>query len=202
MLVFLDESGDPGFKLNAGSSPVFVVAMVIFETSRDAERTEQKVRDLQAELRVKPEFKFSKLRDEFRDRFFDGICGCPFTVRAIVVQKAIIRSDNLKDHKDRFYNYFVKQLMKHDNGTLLNARLRIDGSGDRAFKKELLAQLRKSLQGRISEIRFSDSESDSLIQLADMCAGAIARSAHTERKDPRRWLDKLRPRVTDIWSFR
>jgi hypothetical protein len=30
MLVFIDESGDPGFKLDGGSSPVFVAAMVIF----------------------------------------------------------------------------------------------------------------------------------------------------------------------------
>jgi hypothetical protein len=33
VLVFIDESGDPGFKLERGSSPVFVVAMVIFQTS-------------------------------------------------------------------------------------------------------------------------------------------------------------------------
>jgi hypothetical protein len=30
MLCFIDESGDPGLKLGAGSSPHFVVALVVF----------------------------------------------------------------------------------------------------------------------------------------------------------------------------
>jgi hypothetical protein len=30
MLVFIDESGDPGFKLKKGSSPIFVVTLVAF----------------------------------------------------------------------------------------------------------------------------------------------------------------------------
>ena len=29
MLVFIDDSGDPGFKLDRGSTPVFVIACVI-----------------------------------------------------------------------------------------------------------------------------------------------------------------------------
>ena len=35
MLVFIDESGDPGFKIEKGSSPVFVTAMVIFDEVGD-----------------------------------------------------------------------------------------------------------------------------------------------------------------------
>jgi hypothetical protein len=34
MLVFIDESGDSGFK--PGASPIFVAVMVIFENSQDA----------------------------------------------------------------------------------------------------------------------------------------------------------------------
>jgi Protein of unknown function (DUF3800) len=30
MLVFIDESGDPGFKLKRGSTPIFVAALVAF----------------------------------------------------------------------------------------------------------------------------------------------------------------------------
>jgi hypothetical protein len=36
MLVFIDESGDPGFKLDRGATPVFVGTMVIFTASVDA----------------------------------------------------------------------------------------------------------------------------------------------------------------------
>ena len=38
MLVLIDESGDPGFKLAKGSTPYFVVAMVLFQDLDQAER--------------------------------------------------------------------------------------------------------------------------------------------------------------------
>ncbi len=48
MLVFIDESGDPGFKLAHGSSPVFVVAMVIVHGREDASAIEAKIREIKA----------------------------------------------------------------------------------------------------------------------------------------------------------
>ena len=202
MLVFMDESGDPGFRLGKGSSPVFAVAMVIFTGADAAQATAERVASLQRELGVKPEFKFSKASDDIRDKFFRGIVGCPFIVRAIAVKKRTIRSDNLKEHKDRFYNYFVKQMMKYDGGILSRASVRIDGSGERVFRRELRVHLSRALGDRIKDVRFSDSRSDPLIQLADMCAGAIARSRREDRPDAARWLRQLQPRVEDIWDFR
>jgi hypothetical protein len=38
MLVFIDESGDPGFRLEKGSSPVFVAALVAFRDPAQARR--------------------------------------------------------------------------------------------------------------------------------------------------------------------
>lgn len=201
MLVFLDESGDAGFKVARGSSPVFCVAMVIFASGEDARHTQERLSALLRELRVKPEFKFNRCSAEVRDQFFSRICGCPFTVRAIAVRKDIIRSENLKDDTERFYSYFVKQLMKFDNGTLAKAKVRIDGSGEREFKQQLSANLRKHLGERIRDVRFADSRADPLIQLADMCAGAIARSRRDDRSDCDRWRLMLKPRIQDIWDF-
>jgi Protein of unknown function (DUF3800) len=67
-------------------------------------------------------------------------------------------------------------MLKFDDGLLEQARIIIDGSGDREFN-ELGAYFRQQLgRGRVKEIRFSNPKSDPLVQLADMCAGAIARS--------------------------
>ena len=60
MLVFIDESGDPGFRLTQGSSPVFVAAMVIFENHEAAQETEAVIRDAMRAMSVRPEFKFNK----------------------------------------------------------------------------------------------------------------------------------------------
>ena len=40
MLVFVDESGDPGMKLGLGSSEFFVLTLVIFENNEEAIRTD------------------------------------------------------------------------------------------------------------------------------------------------------------------
>ncbi len=89
MLVFIDESGDPGFKLERGSTPIFAAAMVTFANSEDARATEYRVRNLLDKLHAHPEFKFNKSSDERRDAFFNGVADCPLRVRAIVVEKAI-----------------------------------------------------------------------------------------------------------------
>ncbi len=57
MLVFIDESGDPGFKVAKGSTPIFAVAMVLFDNARNAQATDQVIRQAMQQLRVRPEFK-------------------------------------------------------------------------------------------------------------------------------------------------
>jgi hypothetical protein len=80
MLVFIDESGDPGFRIAEGSSALFVAAMVIFDDPVASQHTANKIAQLRDELRVHPEFKFSKCRDEVRDRFFESVRGDNFIV--------------------------------------------------------------------------------------------------------------------------
>jgi hypothetical protein len=60
---------------------------------------------------------------------------------------------------------------------------------------------RKLGSGAIVEVRFKDSKSDLLLQLADMCADAIARSYRADRQDSSRWREILAPRITDIWEL-
>jgi hypothetical protein len=46
MFVLIDESGDPGFKVARGSSPLFAVAMVIFDCDGAAAKTQATVREI------------------------------------------------------------------------------------------------------------------------------------------------------------
>jgi len=154
-------------------------------------------------LRVRPEFKFSKCRDEVRDAFFEAVRPFDFCVRAIVVQKKMICSTHLRSQKEAFYAFFVKSMLKFDDGLLKQARIVIDGPGDRVFRNELGAYFRHHLgAGKVKSIRFRDSQSDRLVQLADMCAGAIARSFKTDKDDRYRWRNMLAPKLEDVWPFR
>ncbi|MBL8492466.1 MAG: DUF3800 domain-containing protein, partial [Rhodocyclaceae bacterium] len=197
MLILIDESGDAGFKVAKGSTPHFVVAMVIFRDLRQAELASVAIGQASERLRVKPEFKFNKCAAAVRDGFFEAVRPFHFTVRALVVDKARIYSEGLREDKGRFYNYFVKMLLKHDNGTLQGARVKIDGSGDREFKRELHRYLRgQSEAGKLVSVKFAESHRDNLIQLADMAAGAICRSYRQEdRKDANRWRAMLAGKI-------
>jgi hypothetical protein len=203
MLVFIDESGDPGFKLERGASPVFVAAMVIFERGGDAAATQAAIEQSEARRAHKGEFKFNKCSRQVRDMFFEQVRSCDFKVRAIVVRKELIRSARLRSDKEKFYEYFVKAMLSYDGDLLRNARVVIDGSGDRAFRQNLASAFRRRLKpGAIESVRFKSSHSDALLQLADMCAGAVARSYRDDRDDHDRWRKALAQRIDDIWEFK
>jgi hypothetical protein len=203
MLVFIDESGDPGFGIKSGASPVFVVAMVIFADGQAAGVTERAIKACRNGTPQKPEFKFSKCSDEVRDLFFEAVRPCPFQLRAIVVQKSRIYSGILKSDKERFYEYFVKSVLQHDGGVLKNAVVVIDGSGDRDFRRRLSSALRRRVGAdAVRDVKFKKSHADLLVQLADMCAGAIARSYRTERQNRFRWRSMLSTQIRDVWEFK
>lgn len=205
MLVLIDESGDPGFKLVRGSTSHFVMAMVIFDDEAVAEQTSKAIAELRKDLHLKTEFKFAKSHANVKDAFFECVCRYGFRVRALVVDKSRVYSGNLRTHKEMFYNYFVKLLLEHDNGRLVDARIKIDGSGNRQFRQELNAYLRRQLDtGKVRKITFAESHRDNLIQLADMAAGAILRSYRTDdRTQANRWRAVLarRGRLGNVWDF-
>lgn len=206
MLVLIDESGDPAFKIARGSTSHFVIALVAFEDLVEAERASAVVAQLRTRMRVKPEFKFAKCSDGIRDEFFDAMCGFRFTSRALVVDKGRVYSDALRADAERFYSYFLRQLLEHDNGVLRGARVKLDGSGSKPFRRALEVYLRQQLrEGQIKSFKFADSAKDNLIQLADMVSGAILRSYRDQdRKEAKRWRRKLAAagRLGDVWDFR
>lgn len=204
MYVFIDESGDPGFKIEKGSSPVFVTSMVIFDNALDARQSQSRIARLLGELRAKPEFKFNKLQSVRRDQFFEEIAALPFRTRYVVVQKNLIYSDALRTTKESFYKFFVRNMIQHDGGALRNAKVIIDGSGDRAFKRAFRSYLRKHIgKESVRSFELRDSVKDPLVQLADMCAGAIARSYRPDRADAYRWRSALyrSGKIENVWEF-
>jgi hypothetical protein len=204
MLVFIDESGCAGFQLQRGSTPYFVVAMVIFADNESANRATGAIQDVRRETGHKAEFKFSKCSNSVRDVFFNRLRTMDFTVRAIVVDKSKISSHHLRTNTEDFYRYFVRLILTHDNDALKAARIRIDGSGDRKFQRELNRYLREQVQcGKIDSVKMKNSANSELIQLADMCVGAIHRryKHKDDRDDAARWYKSLTPRLGDVWTF-
>jgi len=210
MLVFIDDSGDAGFKFDKGSTSFFVIACVIFDDDLEALKVKVAIKELKRDLSFPDsvEFKFHKSQENIRKAFLEAVNKYSYRVRAIVVDKSKIRSNELKHNKNSFYSYVIKLVLQNNNNTIINAKIRIDGSGDRTFKKSFLSYLRKHLNSKQKRVmkncRLVDSKSDELIQLADMIAGTIRRSYDTAKAGTHASPYKkiIKKHIEDEWEFK
>ncbi|MEK7587052.1 MAG: DUF3800 domain-containing protein [Patescibacteria group bacterium] len=208
MLVFIDDSGDPGFKIEKGSSLVFVIACIIFDDELQAEKTALAIKELRRELKFPDsiEFKFSKSSKEVRVKFLRSVSDYKFKIRCLVINKELIRSQELRSNKNSFYSYAIKLLLEHNDGSIFDAKIRIDGSGDRVFRKSFTAYLRKQLNSNqrkiIQDCKLVDSRSSVLVQLADIVAGSIRRSYDEDKSDKNIYKKVIQKHTIDEWQFR
>ena len=97
-------------------------------------------------------------------------------------------------------------VLKHSDGFISNAKLKIDGSGDRIFRKNFLTYLRKELNSTDRKImthcRLVDSKSNVLIQMADMIAGTIRRSYDEDKKDGAQLKKIMKKHIHNEWEFK
>lgn len=107
MLILIDESGCSGFKLDKGSTAHFVLGMVIFNDIEEAEKVSKRINQLKSDLKIWPEFKFSKTHPDVKDAFFQAICSYDFSVRALTVNKQNIRNSDLRTGKEPFYHFIT-----------------------------------------------------------------------------------------------
>jgi len=205
MLVFIDDSGDPGFKLQKGSSSVFVIVLVIFDDTLIVEETALALKKLRRELKFPDamEFKFHKSRKEIKRKFLQVCAKYSFKVRAIVVKKENIYSNFLRSSTDSFFNYVVMQVLRNSGKNIRRAKLKFDKRGEKRIRDELRAYLSRELDNKrnnvFSDLKFVDSKQNILIQLADMVAGCIASYHKGKDKELYKIIQK---RLDDVWEFK
>lgn len=208
-LVYMDESGDAGFKLDRGSSPALVIATVIFDDAAHAEATANRIELLreQSGRSARYQFHFTDMDRQSREDFFCALRHFPFRVRAIVMAKDRIYADSmLRRRGDYFYNFTAKLLLKHTFGTVEEAKLFVDGEAGRQSLRKMVAYLRRECNTPglrvIKRVRFVPKrEGNVLLQLADMVTSGIARSYRTDKADHKVYIELLQPRLEDVWEF-
>jgi Protein of unknown function (DUF3800) len=205
MHLFLDESGDTGFKFRLGSTPVFVIALVVVNDPAPLDHAVERIRQ-QYKLPPRYEFKFSETADRLKERFLRGIQDHDFFVRAIVIDKTMIYSERLRE-KHWFYNYVTKLVLKHDDGLIHEATLVVDKRLPGIVKRRHFdTYLRRELNigyRRIREIKHRESARENLLQVADMVVGAIHRRYGP--KQDASFLNLISRQLShpkgDIWEF-
>lgn len=204
MLIFLDESGDTGFKFDQGSSQYFVVMLVLVSTPEMAEDLDARMERVRQEQRWTKEFHFSETPDRVRQAFLEAMGSRQgLLFRAIVVPKPRIYSDFLRKNNDGFYNYIVRLVLDHDDGRISEAKLFIDKRGPKTWRNAIAAYLRQQInaagQHKLLAIRQKDWKENSLVQVADMYCGALYRCV-TRGDD--RFYRLIKGQKDDVWRFR
>ena len=196
MMVFIDESGDSGFK--RASSSYFVLSLIAIQ-DENIIKIDNSIDSIKRKYNIYPgEYKFSKTSDFHKQNFFQEISHFPFQAYAIVVNKKLVYSTELKTNSKKFYNFFLKQLLQH-SPIEQKTKIRIDKSSSKIFQKEATSYIRQQLRHLNLNIKFLDSKSANLIQLADMISGAICRKyTHQEKKQ---FLPIIIKKIKDIWEF-
>jgi len=182
MLVFIDESGDPGMPPGNGASAFFTVTLVVFEDRDEAAAVEQRIELLKRELNLPTgfEFHFSKLKSAWREAFLRAVAPYEWFYFSIVLNKAKLTGKGFQ-FPDPFYKYTCGLVFQNAKPHLNDAIVVIDGSGGREFRPQLSTYLRKRVNDGgagpklIRKVKLQDSKRNSLLQLADIVCGTIAR---------------------------
>ncbi len=188
MLVFIDESGDPGLKIEKGASRYFIVALIVFEDYDEATDCDKRIDLLSKEIGRKEgaEFHFKNDSDKVRRAFLQAVAPYNFFYYGVVINKG---PDKLYgegfSHKQSFYKYTCSLLFQNAKDRLENAIVVIDGSGSLDFRRQLAAYLRKKTNTtsvrHIKKVKIQRSTSNRLLQLADYIAGVINRTVQGKK---------------------
>ncbi|MFH1233777.1 MAG: DUF3800 domain-containing protein [Patescibacteria group bacterium] len=192
MLVFIDESGDSGLKIEEGSSRYFTVGLVMFEDSDEALSCDQRIQLLKKELGLpeNAEFHFKRNSDKVRRAFLSAIAPYNFFYYGIVINKdpGKLWGEGFRN-KESFYKYACSLVFENAKEKLDKAIIVIDESGSLDFKRQLTKYLRRKMSsGTIKKVKMQRSCGNNLLQLSDYIAGVINRSVQNKRK----WANEYR----------
>lgn len=181
MLVFLDESGDCGFKFDSGSSELFTCVGVFFADAFAASACDRGIDELRGKLNLKRdfEFHFTNCHDNIRRRFLNAVRQEQFTYHGFILNKRQLAPGSFRN-KQAFYDNVVGWVCENARPLMNDAKVVIDECGDREFRRRLATALKRRMNDeegvrRIRKVQMEVSHSNNLLQLADMICGAVAR---------------------------
>lgn len=207
MLVFIDESGDTGLKVEQGSTKYFVIVLLAFEDKEDALSCDQRINLLRKELGLVAdfEFRFHRTSNRVREAFLGAVLPYQFFYYGIVINKKKLFGGGFRN-KESFYKYASGLLFENAKDKLKNATVVLDESGRALFKYQLAQYLRRKINEkgapiRIKKVKMQDSKRNNLLQLADMIAGAINRSLGEGARSNMRFREIIKSReiFVQLW---
>ena len=199
-LVFIDDSGDPGFKGSASSS-AFVMAGAVIASSETALQINQEIIKLRKKLgwREDEEFKFHKSSRKIKLRFLETVNKYDFQIYSVYIRKDNYPTYLKGINGEKLYNWTIKELLSVI--PLHKAIVKIDGKYGKKYKLRLGSYIRRELnmeEKKIGKFDVQDSQRDNLIQLADFITGSINRSLQADKTDARDYIRMIRNKIIEL----
>ena len=149
MSIHIDESGDPGLRFQPGFNRYLVVAAIVIHNEQNRQQIIQTIQKFRKRHKFSDDYeiKFTKL-GKWRSDFLTQIASSPFTVWAILIDKAKPRVINpvTSDYISHTIYDYMRQLLVNSLSGIQAARIAIDGQIDnRCHKGRVRACLRRSL---------------------------------------------------------
>ena len=201
--VFVDDSGDPGFKKSSSSH--FIIAAVLLLDEDSKQLLDDAITLFRRNLgwHELDEFKFKTTNKKTLLKLIDFVKPFDFSAYAMVLDKSKIDPKDLPKNKASLYYYTIKELLLKLN--LANPVITIDGRAGKQYTKEIRTYIRQSLREKgveNSRIFIVDSRKNALIQLTDIVAGAVSRSYRTDKTDAQAYKKALGDKIVKIYEMK
>lgn len=210
MHIFIDDSGDGGFKFESGSSSHLVMAACVFRDPVEIQKLSARMAGCAQKNGLRNEFKYTKTKERAKDCFFACTQDVRYNIRAISIDKSLIYSGKLRSSPSALKSYAIRQLLSKGFGTIKDAKVVIDGQDTKAFgipdEAYLMDMANRSHPGTLRKVSYEDSRRNVGIQLADMVAGAIHRGVRTHKPADPKHLRIIKHRtwypLGTLWEFK
>lgn len=209
MHVFIDDSGDGGFKFESGASSHLVMAAAVFRDPKQIESLKYALQACKILNNHKPEFKYAKTKERVKDCFFDCTEHIDYDLRVIFMDKSKLYSLKLRSSPSALKSFAIRMLLTKNCNQIRRAKIVIDGQDTKGFGIEdrdyLMRMVNRESPGTIRDVKFDDSKFSAGIQLADMAAGAVNRCIRTNKPSSDKHLLRIRERAHQprgsYWNF-
>jgi hypothetical protein len=196
-----DEVGDVSFTFTKGATRYFVVALIATSSPDKLRKTLEEVRQ-QSGLAQTFEFKFRAISSAaLRERLFTALGMADFDAWALVVDKTTLPEVYKVISGLDFYLYFVAELIRlvpvesRAQGTLI---LDVFGSPNKTRRELRRVMKARNIEHGFRRISVRRSQSEPLIQIADLVAGSILR--RDSRKDSEAF-DLIRSKLRSVTEY-
>jgi hypothetical protein len=197
-----DEAGDVSFNFAKGASRFFVTTLIATQSPESLRQLLATLRK-DAKLPENYEFKFHRTTSEsIRERVFTTLAKADFEAWSILADKLSLPMTFRAMNGLEFYLYFVTELISAiPVEKLQNATLILDEFSSTPNMRNELRRIMdaRGIPRQFKRVIIRESKSESLIQVADLVAGAILRR---DTKHDSGAYDLIARKINDLIIYR